>query len=463
MLRPLQYAVCLALTLVACGPSGYPPATPKDFGALEKPVKRLVDQRLAAVEAAPADARAHALLGAVYQANGLWLPAAESFAQAAALDPNEPLWPYYGARALLLLSRASESRTLMLRAIEVDDGFAPAHFVLGWMQLDEGDLAGARASFQRARDLEPRQPDPLIGLAMLALDEGDASLAREFTTQALELRPGYRPARFVHGSALVALGETTRGRSEMEAGADSFDSLTANMSTSFSTEILNAQVNRAEVLSRASQLSSDGNTARALALLDRLTIDFPNDALIQNNRGMVLQSIGRTDEAIDALETAARLDPRLSRTWGNLSRIYLNVDRLDDALTTSTKAVELDAQNHSAWSILAVVKRKQGELNGALQAARRAVTLAPDVAEYHSALGNVFAAAGQLQGALGPMQRAAELDPRVPQYELAVASVLIGLERYDEARQALDRARAIDPQVTGLRQLEDKLHTASGR
>jgi tetratricopeptide (TPR) repeat protein len=463
MLRPLHYAVCLALTLASCGPSGYPPATPKDFGALERPVKRLVDQRIAAVEAAPADARAHALLGAAYHANGLWLPAAESFAQAAELDPNEPLWPYYGARGLLLLSRAAEARDRIQRAIDIDSRFAQAHYVLGWMQLDEGDLAGARASFQRARELEPRSVDPLVGLAMLALDEGDAVLARELATQALEVRPGYRQARFVHGSALVALGNTARGRAEMEAGADSLDSLTANMPTSFSQEMHNAQVNRAEVLSRASQLSADGDPARALALLDQLTKDFPNDALIRNNRGLALQNAGRVDEAIVALETAARLDDRLSRTWGNLARLYLHVDRIEDAETAAAEAVELDDQNHLAWSALSVARRKQGDLNGALQAARRAVALAPEVAEYQSALGNVFASAGQLQGALEPMQRAAELEPHVPQYELAAASVLIGLGRFDEARDALARARATDPQVPGLRQLEDKLATASGR
>lgn len=450
----------LAAAAASCGPSGYPPATPKDAGELEAPVKRLVDERVAAVESAPADARAHALLGAAYHANGLWLPAAESFAQAAELDPREPLWPYYGARALSRMSRAVEARSLADGALLRDERFAPAHLMLGWMQLEDGEFDAARASFERARDLEPLRPEPLVALATLELDEGDAARARELATRALELQAGFRQARFALGSALVALGETERGRAELEAGADS---ITPNLPTAFSDEIVAAQVNRADVLARATQLSVDGQPDRALALLDRLAQDFPDDALVHNNRGQTLDRLGRTAEAVVALEASVRLDGRLSRTWSNLARLYLRTDRLSDSIEAGERAVELDDKNHEAWSILAVAKRRASDLTGAMQAARRALELQPERAEYHSAIGNVYAAAGQLDGALGAFQRAAELDPQDPQYELALASALIGTSRFEEARAALDRARVHDPNLPGLRQLDARLAARTGR
>lgn len=450
----------LGLFAAACGPAGYPPATPKDPAGLEAPVKRLVAERVAAVENSPADALAHARLGAAYHANGLWLPAAESFAQAAELDSSEPLWPYYAARALSMMSRSAAARAQLQRALDRDERCAPAHVLLGWMQFEDGDIEAARASFERARAIEARRPEPLVGLASLALDAGDAAHARELAQQALEREDGFRQARFVLGSALIALGETERGRAELEAGADS---IMSNMPTTFSHEIVAAQVNRAEVLARATQFASDGRPDQSLALLDVLVRDFPDDALVHNNRGQALDRLGRTDEAIRALEVSVRLDGRLSRTWGNLARLYLRGDRLGDSIEAGERAVELDAANHEAWSVLAVAKRRESDLTGAMHAARRALELQPDFAEYHTALGNVYAAAAQFDAAIIAYRRATELDPTDPQYELALASVLIGTSRFDEARTALDRARMIDPNLPGLRQLDAKLASRSGR
>ncbi|MCA8978932.1 MAG: tetratricopeptide repeat protein [Planctomycetes bacterium] len=460
MTRPALFGLLLAASLTACGPSGYPPALAQDSSGFEPPVKRLVDERVAAVEAAPADARAHARLGAAYQANGLWLPAAESFAQAAALGEEEPLWPYYGARALMLMSRSAEARAEAERALERDAGFAPAHLLLGWLQLEDGDVSGARQSFERSRDLEPRRPEPLVGLATLALDSGDPALARELATRALELQQGFRQARFVLGSALVALGEVERGRAEMEAGADA---ILSNMPTSFSGEIVSAQVNRADVLARASQLSVEGRSDLALELLDQLARDFPNDAVVHNNRGQTLDRLGRTDEAIAALEASTRLDGRLSRTWGNLARLYVRAGRVPAAVEAGERAVALDDTNHEAWSILAVAKRRESDLPGAMQAARRALDLQPENAAYHSALGNVFAAAQQYEAAVTAFRRSAELDPSDAEYEFALASVLMGLSRFDEARASLDRARAVAPNSPALRQLDAKLAERAGR
>jgi tetratricopeptide (TPR) repeat protein len=420
-------------------------------------VKRLVEQRIAMVEDQPADARAHALLGAAYFANGLRLPAAESFAQAAALEPDEPLWPYYGARALMQLGRAEEARELLARALELDEHFAPAHLIHARMLFEDGELGAARAAFERAHELEPAQAQPLVGLSTIALDEGDPLRARDLAERALAAHPDHRHARFALGAALVALGDTVRGRAEMEAGADSFDS---TLPTSFTVEIVKAEVNRAESLSRASRLLNDGDASSALVLLDQLARDFPDDPLVHNNRGNALQFVGRLNDSIAALERAVQIDPRLERSWASLARLYLRSDRLPEARDAASKAVEINAANADAWSDLSVIKRKQGDLSGALQAARNALELAPNTAAHHTSLGNVYLAAGQLEAAVGPLQRAADLEPTDSQFQIGLASVLIGLSRFDEARSALAHARALDPQTPGLRQLEDKLSLA---
>lgn len=457
--RLLPLSIVFAL-LAACGPTGFPPARPHDVGALEAPVRRLVDRRVAEVEAAPADPRAHARLGAAYQGNGLWLAAAESFAQAAALDPAEPLWPYYGARAMDRLGRWTECRALLEDALERDAACAPALVMRGWMQLEDGDEAGARASFEAARAARPNRAEPLIGLATLALEDGDAAEAKRLADAALQLDRTAHQARFVRGRALVQLGDVEEGRREMEAGVDANDKA---MATDFTREVVDARVNRVDVIESAVAHRAAGRQEVALQLLDALRADFPDDPVIENNRAGVLSDLGRTDDAIAALEGVVRRDEDLSRSWTSLARLYLRSGREQDALDAAQRAVSLDRLDHLAWSTIADVKRRQRDAMGSFEAIRTAIDLDPDNGEYRAMMGNLYAMAGQDEPALQCFARAVELLPEVPQMRLALASTAIRMARFDEAREALEAARRLDPDVEGLAALERKLAEQSGR
>lgn len=457
--RLLPLAIVFAL-LAACGKTGFPPSRPHDVRALEPPVKRLVDRRIAAVEAAPADARAHAMLGAAYQGNGLWLAAAESFAQAAALDPADRLWPYYGARAMNQLGRWGEARALLDASLAIDPDFAAALLMRGWMQLEDGDEADARASFQAASRVQPGAEEPIIGLATLALEDGDAEGALRLIDGAVKAGRLSRHARFVRGRALVQLGRIDEGRREMEAGADAGGKA---METTFTKEILNSRVNRTDVLSRAVDLRRSGRPEQALRELDELRRDYPNDPLIESNRAGVLSDLGRTDEAIAGMEAALRLDGSLARTWTNLSLLYLRAGRLEDALEAAERATALDALDHTAWATISEVRRRRQDLMGSFEAIRRAIDLDPTSGDYEAKLGNLYATVGQDEPALACFERAAERMPDVAQVRLAIASTALRMSRFDRARTALEEARRIDPNVQGLAALERRLMERGGR
>jgi len=456
----LLMALCLAACLSACNQAGYPPAQPQDLGALEAPVRRLVEQRIAAVRAAPADALAHANLGAAYWANGMILPAAESFAQAGALDPSEPLWPYYQSRAMRSLGRTEGVRALLQRALEIDEGSAPAHFLFGWIQFDDGDVAEARSSFQRARSLAPDQPEPLIGLATLALDEGQPKEARDLAQAALDRLETSRHARFVLGSALVALGEESRGRAEMNAGAGS---TSMNMQTPFSIQIVNSRVNRSDTLADAVSHSDNGRHARALAMLDALLKDYPADPLVHSNRGSVLGALWRDEEAAQSYTTALQLDDQLWRTWKNLALLQIRLGNDSEASDAARHAIAISDEVVDAHAVLAITLRRDGNLTGAIRSARRAIELRPQQAIHHAALGNIYATAGQNTPAVDCYERAYELAPGTAQLQLSLGAALIGLARYDEAQAAIERARALDPTLPGLTPLSQELARESGR
>ena len=64
----------------------------------------------------------------------------------------------------------------------------------GLAYLRAGQLARARVAFGKAAELVPKNPDPWVGLANVALAEGDTTSAALFSDGALRLSPAHAGA-----------------------------------------------------------------------------------------------------------------------------------------------------------------------------------------------------------------------------------------------------------------------------
>ena len=69
--------------------------------------------------------------------------------------------------------------------------------------------------------------------------------------------------------------------------------------------------------------------------------------------GIALGSLGRNEEAAEALATAVELDPRNSVAWGNRALALNNLGRFDEALKAAKTATEVDAKYAFAFVQLA--------------------------------------------------------------------------------------------------------------
>ncbi|MFW6119092.1 MAG: polysaccharide pyruvyl transferase family protein [Planctomycetota bacterium] len=78
---------------------------------------------------------------------------------------------------------------------------------------------------------------------------------------------------------------------------------------------------RATRLRQAEACHACGNNRQALRLLSELLEQYPEDPEVQNDIGVVLHSQGRSEESINHLMSAYRLDPQRSDTRANLERL----------------------------------------------------------------------------------------------------------------------------------------------
>ncbi len=141
---------------------------------------------------------------------------AEALQKAVALDPNDDGLRIDYGRALQRSGERARAEEVFKDAIARDPLHADAHFRLGRLQIDNGDLEGARASLERAAQLEPLKLSYHVSLAQTYLrmqrtDEGvrELRLARR-------LAPEDPESAFNLGLGLAQAGILQEAAGELE-------------------------------------------------------------------------------------------------------------------------------------------------------------------------------------------------------------------------------------------------------
>jgi Flp pilus assembly protein TadD len=99
-----------------------------------------------------------------------------------------------GAQALALGDLSTAEARLSV-ALEYSPRFVEAWVNLGYVELRRGNFEQARRDFVRARSLNHDIPTPHHALGVLADLQRDGATAEEFYRAAIEVDPGFAPAR----------------------------------------------------------------------------------------------------------------------------------------------------------------------------------------------------------------------------------------------------------------------------
>jgi len=172
-------------------------------------------------------------------------------------------------------------------------------------------------------------------------------------------------------------------------------------------------------LLKGKKFLDQGDTAEAVAQLQRATTLMPANAAAWNYYGVALQRAGQPEAAVAAYKQALELNRDLVETHFNLGSLWLEQNRPGDAKTEFT-AFTLRRPNEAAgWLKLASAQLKLGEIVPAERSFSTVLALKPDVpeiyAETYNGLGlariqrgkphdaaQFFAAAAQVRPDYGP-------------------------------------------------------------
>jgi tetratricopeptide (TPR) repeat protein len=153
-----------------------------------------------------------------------------------------------------------------------------------------------------------------------------------------------------------------------------------------------------------------GQPERALEDLAQAETQLPNSDDLHRQRGTVLESLGRTDEALAAYQRAIELRPNYWRNHQRLGTLLYRLGRLDEAIASYTRITELQPENATGFQGLGTVQHVAGRLDAAQSNYQRAIALAPTPTAY-SNLGVILHWQGRYREAIAEYEKALELMP----------------------------------------------------
>jgi serine/threonine protein kinase/predicted Zn-dependent protease len=316
--------------------------------------------------------------------------ARDYYNQAATGDPQDPYARLARAYVLILnarkekdsAARKEKARSALELALQIVASGNPlweAHYVAADLYAGQElpgalqpDPARALQHYTLALDLEPSQPDSLLGRARVARQLGDKSLALVDYTSVLRVRPDFRPA--------------VSGRVEL--------------------------------------LLETGRASDALKTLDEVLAKTPDDVTLRVLRVRTLADLGRWPDVRKAADGALHLKPNDPALLFLRARAHLEEKRFLEAAADLDNVLKAEPANLNALQLRAAAYLRIGKTTESEADYRRLLEQAPARSELWRGLGDALHAQKRTKEALEAYANYLRQQPNDVPMRLHVARLL---------------------------------------
>ncbi len=161
-------------------------------------------------------------------------------------------------------------------------------------------------------------------------------------------------------------------------------------------------------------------------------------------QGLASRQAGELQQALQAFQQAATLDPATPGNWILLGWTYHLADRREAAATALWRAIALDARSREAWNAIGIVYLVRGDLPQAILAHSWAALSSPNNEIAHYNLSLAYQRQQLYDWAIAHGLRAADLEPSNPHPYVALAIAYWEAGDRDRARSAYNMAVMLD-------------------
>ena len=416
-----------------------PPAPPvvENTSAMDPEVVALLEQRVAAVAAAPGEARAWEDLGLAYEANTIWSLAEKAYSGLLDINGGDAQWLYRrgvvrfkigdleGALADLASAANTYKNTPVVQAWHAD--------LLRMMGELEAAEAGWRQAIQAEEKQDPRieWPQSRVGLAMTLLDLERPAEAEELCRRALELNPGYAHAAFILGRALRDLDRSEEAEVAFARAGDAFPSFPPDPHQTRLDDAARGFSRRMMVIENLIQAQNLPEAKRRIAAVLQ---EFPERHQVINTAARLALREGDVIRARELLGQSLTLAPQDPSTL--LEACLLELTEADSFSQQMMRLQQMAAagQKINPDQLEQLRSKARTPAEKAVEYATSAAQAAPLVGRYSFWLGMSQRSLAQLstdgqaqqqllQQAMASMQRASRLGCTEPSFHQQIASM----------------------------------------
>ena len=300
----------------------------------------------------------------------------------------------------------------------------------------QGRLAEAEAAYRAILAREPENAAVGHRLGLLALDAGMPQAAVPIFERVCQLAPNDAAAQANRGLAYL---QTNRFAEALGA---------LNRAITLEPGLFQAHLHRGMALQHLSR------PQEALASFTR-ALELRDDPGTRNRRALLLDELGRYEEALEDFRLALAANPENPLAHSNCGHGLVRLHCYGEALSYFEKAVALKPDEAGLHYNLADPLKALGRLTEAVAAYDRAIALAPEMTNAHVNRGLVLTHMGRSDEALAAFDLAIALEPDSIAARIGRSGALAGAGHIQESL-AYDRELARNP----LFQPEADFHSA---
>jgi protein O-GlcNAc transferase len=309
------------------------------------------------------------------------------------MSNNNPQINLRRALELLQAGRNAEAGAVLTQHLRQFPADPTAHFYMGIIRFQLGQLDGAIASFEAAAKFNPQFAEAHYNLANTLAAQGRLPAAIEHYTKAVTVNPTYI-------DALTNLGATLNDVGRLKEAEAAF------------AKVVKLQPQNIEALYNwGTLLTQTQRHADAVQVLQRVIGAQPNHARAHANLALALNSMGRYQHAVDEARTATRLMPTAAEAFVTLAVALGALRQTDEALEHLAHAMALAPHDDAAYVTRGDLLRFLGRFDEAIAAYDQALARRPSAAAFVGR-GDVYSSLKKLPNAAADYANATALSPQ---------------------------------------------------
>lgn len=426
---------------------------------------RQVDESHAAIrksfEVDPDFPDSHALLARIELVEGRWASALEAINHALALNPDKGVYYIIKGQALAAAEQLEEAESAFKKGVEVEPTVQNLKALIGFYTIWNID-GDPEDTILKALEQQSDIHELYLELASFYASRKRMDQAEEYILAAVEKEPLSSDLRIYLGNFYFRSGQPDKAeKAYLEALANEGDPVRAKavladyyfktrqfeLASEMAGSVLEKEPEHALAsLVEAKLLVRAQKNTRALAILDRLTADFPRWGEVYYQKGVAHLNRGEIQLSYRAADTALKHSPGNPEALTLMAHHLMLQGKYDEAKAAALDALQATPGSIRAGIVLARSMVQLDEVDRAIRLLEDMADHAPENIEIRFYQAEAYIAGDKITQALATYEKVLHIDPDFRPALAAIVQSYIKAENHDKAIMSVRSQRLKSPE-----------------